>query len=131
MTATITDARSLYEVSSEFRAMLQTWVRERECPVPMIDMLLENGLERQADACRWAIDEPELPVFLPTEDEKRSPCKPYPTGHTTRKLGWYWLRSSGVRSRAHEIPRDRVEDVDSNQLRTVRDALIWLLDHWK
>lgn len=49
-------ARELYRRSSEMRAFVEVWVTGRECPIPLLDYLLEHDLSNPAEAVRWAIE---------------------------------------------------------------------------
>lgn len=45
MTSTITTARDLYESGDPaFCAMLETWETKKQCPLPLVDLLLEKGM---------------------------------------------------------------------------------------
>lgn len=53
------DARTLYRKSREMRAFVGVWIKEKHCPMPLVDFLLENGLESQAECARWCATEPK------------------------------------------------------------------------
>jgi hypothetical protein len=53
MITTITTAAELYASCPTMQGMVASWVENRRCPLPLVDLLLENGLESQAEAARW------------------------------------------------------------------------------
>ena len=79
----------LYERSDQFRALIASWVSERRCPLPLVDLCLENQLESAAEACRWAATEPDQlpPAPFTHSGELSTECGPYPT---LCEVGWIW-----------------------------------------
>ncbi len=135
MTLTITDAKSLYEVSSDLRALIQVWVDERRCPLPLVDLLLEVGLESAAEAARWAATKEDRTVYWPLEEngERGGCCGPYPSliwDHTTSPVvsKWQWGMEG---DHADDLPDSSVPVLgDLEAFVYVEDALLWLLDNW-
>jgi hypothetical protein len=132
MTRTVTDAKTLYEVLADFRILIGVWVEERRCPLPLVDLCLEYGLESQAAACRWAATEPDrkTPNML-GPDERGGWCGPYPTQNNDEGsvwgTQWFWRGFYEECCWVHgDIPKSFV-----HHLSTPTDAILWLLDNWK
>lgn len=53
-------ARDLYDSSSDdgnrMRSLVDLWVSGHVCPMPLIDLLLENGCANPAEAAQWGYD---------------------------------------------------------------------------
>lgn len=120
------DARALDDLSAEFRAFLAVWDKGRRCPLPLVDFLLEHGLESQAEAARWCAGGPTNPVFDPSPGERGGECGPYPS-----KMGRGWMfrpLASGERClRPHRVP-GITEDIE---VLTPIDAILAMLDAWR
>lgn len=43
----------------DFIGFCEKWKAERWCPAPLVDWLLERGMELQAEAARWAVNTEE------------------------------------------------------------------------
>jgi hypothetical protein len=122
---------SLYVSDPTVRALIDVWVTERRCPLPLVDALLEYGLTNAAECARWAATEPDRspPESLGC-DERSTPCGPYP-----RKVdkGWYWVLIP-VPQYAHDVPTERfshvVQDRETDYVSTPHAAIVWLLDAW-
>lgn len=127
MTETVTDASSLYEVDADFRSMLALWDEHRRCPLPLVDYLLDRGLERQAEACRWAATEPDRPVWSFC-DRATGPFPTTSTGH----VYWCWRSEGDPVRHANEVEDNRLTEKgyrpDTNE---VVYNLLYLLDNWK
>jgi hypothetical protein len=123
MTTTVTDAKGLYAVSSDFRMFIQIWVNERRCPLPVVDLLLEQGLEGPAEACRWAATTHARPAFSP-DYELRYPFPTVDDGGF-----WYWFPCS-YSQHNYDVPFVHVK-APSNHEQDIIDELLWLLDNWK
>lgn len=137
MPVTVSSAVELYAVSGEFRALIAYWDQHRRCPLPLVDFLLEHGLESQADVCRWAAAEEERPVSAPTTGERGGKCGPYPTKSSMpSEVGgyWYWNGPNKRRDYAHHVPVTVPTETASNHFvrhPTPVEAILWLLDNWQ
>lgn len=135
MTKTITTAKELVEYNSDFLALLRCWERDRRCPLPMVDLLLEYELKSQAEAARWAA----------TEKDKRQNDNGRVYGPSPCKFGgvYYWVTEYQVDKddpygawpeSCYTIPKDNFERVvhyGTNKFYQQVDALVWLLDNWR
>lgn len=131
MTTAIASARELHEHSSTFRCGIAEWVQERRCPLSLVDLLLEYGLEKQADCARWAATEPDRPVF---GAGKREVCGPFPTSGGNSE--WFWWHLNGQYGPDFRFSMDVPEEMAGATAMdckepTSTDAILWLLDHWK
>lgn len=126
-------ATELYRIHPTFRLLIDEWVTEKRCPLPVVDLLLEEGLYPQAECCRWAATEPDRRRFLTNEY-----TGPYPT--ISNYEGCYWCRvdmyeefvaAKGLL--ADHINRDwltaEYQDGDNPFHNTITDAILWLIDH--
>lgn len=125
---------ALYECDPNVRVFVDEWVRERRCPLPLVDVLLEYGLTAAAECARWAATEPDLPVYEPLAEmhgERGGECGPYPACECSEKPDWVWCASiyDHRRARAFDVPEDirTVETVTP----TPAAAIVWLLDNWQ
>lgn len=130
-----------YATDDVVRALVDEWVARRRCPRPLVDRLLDLGLEDAADCARWASDEVENPdqsPYRPSPKENPSPCGPYPT---TSGGEYYWMPDSCLTriDRPHWVPQKRVglrlyENGGSESAATFPDclsAIIALLEVWR
>jgi hypothetical protein len=64
----------------ELKGFLSHWDEYRRCPVPLIDFLLDHGLEDPAACARWCAERPDYPVYYPDFEggERGGTCGPYP-----------------------------------------------------
>ena len=138
MTTTALTASELYGISSEFKAFLQLWDQERRCPIPLVDWLLEMGLDRAAEAARWAATKEDRPVYLPQYGERDSCCGPYPSKGSLYKDGvsessvvWYWRY---IANYASSIPSTAASNILHTPYSPLHHApikaILWLLDNW-
>lgn len=130
MTTTATTAAELYAVSSDFRSLLSLWEAERHCPVPLVDFLLEHGLEGPAECCRWASKQNRVGYWRGHVSAGIYPC----FNEWTRM--WYWLVNDKQWGAAYDIDVQFLRgpvatNSNEDQVGTVIDALLWLLDRWK
>lgn len=117
-------AQALYGCNSDVRALIDVWVSERRCPLPLCDLFLEFGLEAQAECARWAATEPERSVF-DRGNETAEFCGPFPSNGFG---GWYWIPDDRVRN-ANVVP-SRIRSLPAKSRSTPLDAILWLLDNW-
>lgn len=115
----------LYEADANFKGLVDLWVSERRCPVPLVDLCLEFGLERAADCCRWASSVPDKRVFS-TAEEKRSDCGPYPCIDPGGKA--YWYRGTGDHFADHLSGANAPPS--PKYFNSIEDAILWLMDNW-
>lgn len=130
MTTTITTASELYACCSDFAAMIELWRIERRCPLPMVDLLLEWGLESQAEAARWAATErlrEPYKMHYPTE-------APYPCEYTgVGTTDWYWICVKGIDT-SDSLPPDHFACAfghHESKQPTFDKAIVWMLDRWR
>lgn len=58
-------ATELLTVDDTFLQLVLLWQKEKEMPVPLIDRLLDFGLERQSEGAKWmGTERPKSPVYL-------------------------------------------------------------------
>jgi hypothetical protein len=135
-TVTITKARQLMDCDANFRAMIEVWKEQKQCPLPIADLLLEYGLVSQSEAALWAATTEKRSQY-----DSAAPEHPYPIVYGYMMKTYYrWGASQGDDDcfyMAHHAPSRRLspsEDMGflSNRLSpTLTDALIDLLDYWK
>lgn len=130
MTQTVTDAKTLYEVSADFRAMIGVWVDERRCPLPLVDYLLELGLESQAECARWCATEKERADYVGGRFRLNGP---YPKPDINGQ--WYWFTLlEGPLSHAADVPLSKTGCRfvgDAQRHAKAENAILWLMDNWK
>lgn len=119
----------LYTMSPDFRAFIACWIEDRRCPYGLGDWLEEMGLDRQAEAARWAATEVDRPVFSAEENvEKSGPFPLFPIYESDEPKGCaYWF--VGNMSHANCIP-EHTKVADCQWL-AVDKCLLFLLDGWK
>jgi hypothetical protein len=87
MTTTVTSAADLLRLQEPtFVALLKVWETKGQCPLPIVDVLLDYGLTVQAEAARWCATEPKRPPYWMVGGSKRRHPQP-------SKLGdhlWEW-----------------------------------------
>lgn len=126
-TATATD---LYAQYAEFRSMIDLWVAHRRCPLPLVDWLLELGMESMAEAARWAATEPERPVSW-FGHRMRQPDNSAPFPLPSASI-WYWYRQKRTLKFAHDVPEKNVSRVlRAPVFITPTDTILWLLTNWR
>jgi hypothetical protein len=132
MTETGTTVRSLLEAGDpDLNGFLTIWEEQKQCPLPLVDWLLERGLEMAAEAARWAA----TTRTRTTWSDRIVALHPYPTHDPNGKCnhkGWYWY-VEGNDQYADCVPCGRMKPTHNRALwvsPTCRDALIDLLDHW-
>jgi hypothetical protein len=126
--------RTLYATDDVFRALVDTWVRERRCPRPLVDRCLDFGLDTAGACAQWAATERDRPTYhLPGPDEKTSPCGPYPTQNVSGIKGgnWFWMTGWNCASTLPIGQRAISGDFhpEDSKLRPL-DAILWLLENW-
>lgn len=111
-------AAALYETDSDFRALIQCWIDNRRCPLPMADYLRERGLEGQAEAAEWAAWEP---------DRREYALETFSGIFPTHR---YWFHSD-VGKFADSPPEEILSEADRyTEKMDFSDCLLWLLDRW-
>lgn len=131
----------LYRCDSTVQMLVDCWVQERRCPLPLADRLLELDQPDAADAALWAATEPDRPVYEPviSAGERGGFCGPYPTKNnsTDPKLRyWFWAACTLQVSilYACDLPKWRINGSVENVKDVANaptDLLLWLLDHWQ
>lgn len=127
-------AREAYDTDAVFRALVNEWVDERRCPLPLVDRCLDFDMPAAAECARWAATEPEREIFGGGGQR----CGPYPTPDSAAgkryKPHWYWILV------AEDAPVYTADDVpgqphlfgsDFTNLPTALDAILWLLDNFR
>lgn len=122
-------AAELYATDPGFRGFVRCWVRRRRCPLPLVDYLLDRGMESQAACARWCAEQPERRALrngYPTD--KASPPYPMLLGPGTNKWGWF---ARTILLDADDIPWNHVPDrFDGLFCPTAAAAFVALLDAW-
>lgn len=112
-------AATLYDTDADFRALIQCWIDNRHCPLPLADYLRESDLEGQAEAAEWAALKPEAEVW----DIDRTVSGVYPQGR-------YWFTCENGNF-ADTVPEELLEGRSfTDGFATHELALLWLLDRW-
>ncbi len=78
--------REFYNENAEFRQLIAAWIAESRCPIGLVDFLIENGYERQANAANWAANAIELPM---TRDKGSVRLGPVPVLGSVVSLRFY------------------------------------------
>ncbi len=106
------------------RVLIDVWVSERRCPLPLADRFTEFDLPAQTACALWAATEGERDVYYPDEKEDPSPCGPFPSycGH------WYW-NTLGMIEYAHGVPF--LDECGCPDFAEPLAAILWLLDNFK
>lgn len=126
---------NLYDNNTDFKILLDTWVKEFVCPVPLVDLLLEQGQELPAEACRWAVNRKcELPIHLyGNYDIGTVATGAYP-GITTsahEPQRYFWSSMNPYVGHIHySVFRTWVDGPEVPYFGTPADALLWLLYRW-
>lgn len=76
----------VYRTCADFRALIDTWVHEMRCPVPLVDLCLELDMGDAAEAARWASSTPQRPFY----GDRRRRFFPYPYRTYDVVVGWGW-----------------------------------------
>jgi hypothetical protein len=121
------NATTLYTLDSTFKYFIDLWDQERECPVPLVDVLLEAGLDKQAEVARWCSEQESRPVFSPIGEEKGGRCGVYPTASS--REDWYFAPFQDgyfVLKAAHRLPGNGENISDTTPTKTI----LKLLDTW-
>ena len=129
-------ARELYDCDTTFRLLVDEWVRERRCPLPLVDRCLDFDLESQSDCARWAATAEPLkgwgvsPDTLEQRKDTLELVPPYPRLTTDATRQWYWMSvgPSQKREYFHHVPAE-FRDVCPT-FKIALDAILWLLDNW-
>lgn len=116
-----------YEIDPTFRGLVDVWVRERRCPLPLVDLCLELDLPNAAECARWAATEPDRPTYLVPELLTGA----YPWVLSDGRAKWTFERQP---SHSHRIPDGCVSFKDGAPSAMFCDgvvtAILWLLDNW-
>lgn len=130
MTTTATCARDLWTLGEPtFCALIRMWAEERRCPRPLVDLLLEYGLDDAAEAATWASTEGPRPGFSIFSDRLDFPMPS--TTPLSQRYRWYCDTTSEVCF--DNVPTGKCQPdkgVRSMAADTLTDALILLLDRW-
>ena len=137
MTTTTLSARSLYDLSSDLRTFISIWDRHKRCPVPLVDLLLENDLYSQSEAARWCVETPDRLIYGIDDPagRKREECGPYPKRikWEYRRSAWTWFPLLGMSGFASHVPEDHIDFTYGNRekSKSPTTAILWLLDNWR
>ncbi len=133
-------ATELYPLSIELQAFLTAWERDRRCPLELVDYLLEQGLESQAECARWCAVQPDLEVLMPIRSagERGGKCGPFPTMSGMLDGTWIWdIRSTQhIRNyHPHTVFLENAGAIINPKLRlpsypSAKKAIMALLDNW-
>jgi hypothetical protein len=124
-TATTMTAADLYAADSTMRALVAAWNEHCRCPLPLVDFLLENGLDSQAEAARWAATKELRPVSEAKDSSFSFPC-PNMDGSNYVWAGFNW-RSKYAR----DFPTIKTQHLFHEPGMTEAVAILWLLDNWQ
>ena len=122
-------AHTAYESDLTFRLLVDEWVRERRCPLVLVDRCLELNLPDQADCARWAAAGADGWCGRDAAG-KEIACGPYPIKHRTV---FYFVTDDVTATGAYCLPLARVGRRVSHateKFPTALDAILWLLDSW-
>jgi hypothetical protein len=122
-------ARALYETDLTFRLLIDEWVRERRCPLVLVDRCLELNLPNQAECARWAAAQAERWCGRGA-NRKEILCGTYPCKH---KKDFYFVTDDINKTSAYALPLARTGrrvSYVTNKFPTALDAILWLLDTW-
>lgn len=121
-------ATELYQTDPEFQALIQCWIADKRCPIPMADYLRERGLEGQAEAAEWAAWKEDRQQFL-----EKFKAGPYPAYNTPGKCYWFFTidesSSPGSSNVANCLPH-LLYKADNIREDSLSGSLLWLLDRW-
>ena len=133
---TVTTAADLYAVDATLRSLIAVWVAEKRAPIVLVDYLLENGLESQAECVRWAATEPDMQL----QEESPAESGPFPCYYEGK---YYWVSYSDRflfgADRAYYIHSRNVggavihystNHYGPNRFDSAEAAIVWLLDRW-
>lgn len=124
-------ARELYDRDSTFKGLIDFWVQEKQPPAPLLDYLMEVGLDGQAEAVRWALSVEKRPGYGPRSRELLVyPCL------LSGGIGWVWDHWSGESH--NSLPTSRhlywVDKLSSDpyysSFTSPTQAILALLDGW-
>lgn len=121
-------ATELYEQDAHFRGFLQAWDEDRRCPYPLADWLTDHypDMIGPAKCARWCATQPDRPVWMPLDCEKKTPCGPYPA----YGMWWFFVPEEAQRD-ACSVPKKMiVRDVMKDDQDTSVEAILALMDAW-
>jgi hypothetical protein len=125
-------AKELYNESAEFREFLAAWDRDRRCPYPLGDWLLERDMIGPARCAQWCAVQPDRPVWPVSSEDTRTACGTYPNpvrSFTTESYFLRWCNSMKM-EHSNEVlggSGDRGELIEGP---TPIDAILALMDAW-
>lgn len=131
MTDIITTAAELLTAGdSNFIGLLSVWELAGQCPLPLVDVLLEYDLESQAEAARWCATQPKRRSYYDGPDDLRF-VNPYRFSRTcmefvleNRKPDEVWCYD--------EVPYSQVGYSDKAlNATTFADCVCKLFDIWR
>lgn len=121
-------AVELYKSNHDFKAFIDIWAVERRCPFPLQDLLLEEGMEDQADCAKWCSEQPDKPIFFPSEGEDKTACGPFPTKGAK---SWFWSPFPDTIGYASFVDYKHCRLNDLIEGITVPSAIVNFLDNWQ
>lgn len=126
-------ARELYESDGGFRGFFAAWEKDKRCPLPLVDYLLDRGMDSQAEAARWAATTPDARQFKYGGMSGPVPSLDDGGGGKSYNPYWYWfvVPEKDERIYSDYVPEERLSD-DAKVRRdsTMQEAMLWLLDNW-
>lgn len=124
-------ANSLYKTCTTLRGFIASWVKEKRCPLPLVDYFLEHDMVSQAECARWCATQPMRRVF-------NAPTKlsyPYPARSGDVNDPWWFYRvDDGMFTMASEdidaddMPRSHISKWV--EAKTRKQCILNLLDAW-
>lgn len=127
-----------YLTSADFQDLCKAWQVEGKCPMGFPDWLRELGLDSQADAAQWALDEPSrdgttvgfrnMPKGY--KDETQGGIRPFEI--CSGSYTWYMMYyKPDIKAMRSGIPRDNINGDMPQQFNSFAEAIVALLDNWK
>lgn len=129
-TETITKtAAQFYDENSDFRALLAAWKKDKRCPIGMVDLLLEHGLDSQAEAARWAATTDDRPQYIGDELMGPMPC------NGGNQMWWcVFVPSAPTFNHANVVPPEKIRHRCTGLTKwnpvSYVDMFLMLLDAW-
>jgi hypothetical protein len=123
-------AREAYDTDPTFRALVDEWVRERRCPLVLVDRCLDFDMPAAAECARWAATEPKREVFV-AGFRGEPTSHPFPCENVTvPDERWYWCVARSQYYANEVEPRRVGKPYETYGFKTAPDAVLWLLDNW-
>ncbi len=124
-----------YECDHAFAGMIDAWVADRRCGMPLADRCTELDMPAAAECCLWCATVPNRRVTGSPEAHGAFPSD------GAGMFRWYWFSENSrtddsewnLRTRAYYLPTGKTLETNysRNSFETARDAILWLLDNWR